>query len=278
VRDWTLGPEVNATRSLTVTFANPIDGQAVVVAKFIPRSVPATRAVLRFPRVVGAADAQCFYGLRFTGVFPDAVRRPGTVDLPDDSLTRNFGAVPELQLDKKPVSMVVRPSGSNPVELHPILRVADPVTVRPNVRWMIGRRADVVGEVGWTGEGDGPAVIPIDVPERLILSDLTGPDWHARTRAGSRVEVWLKQPSRTGTLTWRSSLPITTDLIDLPIAADTTGANRITIHAVDGWDISVLPAPGLSVRPLNGGGYEVTTWPGVRSVRVQVKLHQIGQK
>jgi hypothetical protein len=142
------------------------------------------------------------------------------------------------------------------------------------VTWTIGLRADVRGSVTWVASGELPAVIPIDLPDRVTLTDLTNPDVYTRVRTGSRIDAWLKRPLKSGALSWQGSVPCGTSGVELPV----NGAGRIVVRPATGWSISIPPTPGILVEPAEGGGFSVTAGPGVRTVPVRVQPPVFAEK
>jgi hypothetical protein len=268
VRNWKIGPEVAGFRTLTLTFANPIENRAVVSIKFVPNCVPSNHPVLRFPQV---DDAEAVYGIRCQGISADFPTRGGTEEIPIEAVVREFGKVPELQLDQKPATLALRPLGPEPVALRPTIHpTAGPTEWVQTVQWTVGPRADAEGSVQWSSTGEAPAAVPFDLPVAMNLSDLTGLDVYARTRSGSRVIAWLKKPTKTGSFTWRSSQPVNKGEAELPVPA-AAGVVRFLVRPADGWTISVLPSAGVIVEPTKQSEFAVTTGPGVRSVRILVR-------
>lgn len=222
--------------------------------------------------MIGVADVDTAFGIRLNGVTAIAVGREGTTDLRPEELMARSGNEPDLRLDTKPVDVAFRPNRSGVVEVRPVLRTADEHTVlRQSVQWTIGLRADVEGAVTWTATGPGPVVIPFDLPVGVALTDLTGPDVAKRSVNGSRVEVWLKKPAKSGTIVWRGTRSVVSDEFRVPVVPGLAETVRIGIRPRTGWTIIVPPAAGVTVETDAAGGFHLTAGGGVNSVRVGVK-------
>ncbi|OWK44424.1 hypothetical protein [Fimbriiglobus ruber] len=265
LRDLRVGPGADGWQRVEIVFREPIDGRVLIVFHLFPQHPLGPRPLVRFPRAVGAVRENTLFGLRLTGAAADDVARAGVIDYPAEAMAKDkdFAGVPELGLDKAaPDRAFQQVAGPSP-EVRPVLRPANATGgATAQVTWTVGPRADAEGAI--RVDAPGTSVVEFDLPETVKLTDVWCPDLYAWNRAGARVRVWLRKPTRDVTVRWTGVLDGYANLnakpdpatIDLPFPVARSAPQSpiaVRVRAADGW--AVVPQLVPKVDPRGGGDY-----------------------
>jgi hypothetical protein len=236
VKSWNVGALTNGWLPITVKLQSPVDGRIAVVMTARSRKLLSLRPTLRFPRSADAPDVErdSFFAVRTNGATLDAMTSTGTVDLPVDTLNKDFASLPELNLEKAPQRVLRRTTNAS-TELKPQLSLPASATGGDiEIAYTLGRRIGAEGQLKASiKEG---AVLEFDLPAAMKVYDVIGPAIAGWGRAGNRVQIWFKQ--------------------------GTAGEVEATFHGALNYD---LLAPGG--RPPDGGiDLPLPRWPATASL------------
>jgi hypothetical protein len=256
LKDWRLGPAVPGWHRLDLDFQTPVAGRFVVLMHLVQVRPGSRQPTLRFPRTIGAGPVEALYGVRMNGVVAADLPRTGVIDYPVDAMVKEFAVIPELGLDRSPPDRAFQraPSGPAP-ELRPVLQpVAERPTWSAEVDWSVGPRVTADGIVRLTLPA-GLSVAEFDLPD-VLLDEVRAPDLATWVRSGSRVQLWLKKPTRELTVRWSGRLtgPAAKGEktgIGLPVPRPPAGpgTTALRVRPVEGWLALPEPAPGVRWQP-----------------------------
>lgn len=244
LRDWSLAPGPAGWQMLSVGLQAPAEGRFAVVFRMTAKRPGSARPVLRSPRALGVTRADGFAAVRAGGVVIADLPRGGVIDFPTVELVRRFGTVPELGLDRPPDRAFQRLAGQV-AELRPVLRPAgEASTGSAEVTWTVGAKIGAEGTVTLARPG-GSAVVEFDLPPTVRVDDVRGANVFAWSRAGSRVQAWLRKPARDAMVRWIGGLiarPADGVVFELPVP-------KVIADAVAPVGVKVRPTGGWAVEP-----------------------------
>ena len=266
VRNWTVGPEAGGWKPVRVELARPAEGRFLVLLEAVPAKPPTRRPVLRFPRFItpdGVTGSDGVFGLRARGVTVEDLGRTGVIDFAADALTREFGSIPELRLDRGGPVQAYRPVGTVS-ELRPVLRPgAEPPAFTTDTTWRVGPlRADAEGTVRWAAR-EPASLVEFALPGVRVLEVRgdEGADVTSWGQTAGRVRVWLRKPAKDGRVTWTGTLapapagkPVSEPLaFEPPTPKPVDGklaAEAVRVHPADGWAVRVERDKGWHPVPV----------------------------
>lgn len=245
LRDWRIDPAQAGWRKLTLQLQAPTEGLVTVAVRLYPKQSGGATPTLRFPRAIEVSQSESYFALRLDKVTTTDLPRVGVIDLTADALARDFGAVDEL--GAAPLDLVFRRAGTETPEVRPVLRsTAEAPTGFAETVWTCGPRAEAQGIV--QSSRPGQTSFEFDLPAGVQLHSLRGPDLQAWGRIGSRVQVWLKKPTREVTVRWTGS--VAEPLAELPFARLVgIGPATMKVRAADGW--MIVPQQTRGLKPLS---------------------------
>jgi len=257
IRNWKAGPAANGMIPIDVRLQSPVEGRFTLVLRGCSTWLPTTRPVLTFPRSadVAEADRDSFHAVRIAGVVSEGVAIAGAIDYPAEAVARDFAKVPEFNFAKSPPARVVRRAGGKATELRPILAAG--VGYQPlagEVGYTIGRRVEAEGAMRASAKESG--AVEFDVPAGLIPHDVWAPGLAGWGRFGSRIQVWLNQPSADVIVRWAGHWPNATSP-DGTIALPLPRWPSATAKLADPVQVRVRPAPEWTVAPLAVAGLKI---------------------
>jgi hypothetical protein len=262
VRGWVAGDGAGGGTAVDVRLQQPTDGRVALVMRAVPtRPLPDT-PVLRYPRaLVPATDRDGVYGVRFAGVRVDGMALAGAIDFPPDALgkevAKDFPPVPELALDRAPPERVMRRAGAEEVELRPTLVPTTGLAVAAlEVTFTGGPRVEADGAARAAGAETG--CLQFDVPAGCEVRDVRAPELMGWARSGTRLQVWLRQPTADLTVRWAGTVPVRDGVAGLspprwPAGVPPTDPPVVRIRAADGYAVAPRVTAGWHPKPSGGG-------------------------
>ena len=251
VRSWKLAPAANGWQTLTIEAQNLVDGAATIAFRLVPHAPLSVRPALFAPRAYGASVVSSYVGVRLRDAVVERWNKENLIDFPADAIARDFATVPELLLEKQPLSRSFRREGTGVPAVRPILRgTVEPVPTGQEIIWTIGPRADVAGTVRWPRDVAAFA-LDFEIPGAVTPTDVQATDIIGWARKGNRVRVWFRSEVKEPTVRWsgiwsgyiaNSVKPV--EAVELPTVTGTS----VRVRAFDGWVI--VPQANRNAKPL----------------------------
>ncbi|MFO0803356.1 MAG: hypothetical protein U0791_09580 [Gemmataceae bacterium] len=240
VRDWSVGKDANGSRPLTIDLLAPAHGRLLVTLECEPRTPPVRQPVLAFPRPAGMTREFAVYGLRAGGNIVESIGRTGVIDFAADALIREFGSVPDLRLTPAAPLTAFSPRAGEIAELRPVLRsTGTPPIANHDATWSVEKeRATGRGALAWSTP-DAVVLIEFQLAGRIV--EVRGTDIAAWSQTDGHVQVWMKKPSKDGTLEWTATAPAS-GLFEVPLPKLANGrdaAQVVRIRTGTGWGVRV---------------------------------------
>ncbi len=234
LKDWSLETTPTGTRA-TLVLRQPARGVLATTFRLVSRARPSARPALAIPRTVTGDTIASHLGVRLSGVTAESWQNEHLLDVPADSVGREFAAVPELEFDRA-LARSLRREGTNPPVARPLLRgPAPPLAPSSELVWSLGSRAEVIGSGSAAGVV-GP-VVECPLPPGITVVDVDAADLAGWERAGNRLRVWFKTDVREPNWKWFGSWPA--------YAPGTT------------FELPPVPAATYRVRPAEGAAIAV---------------------
>jgi len=252
LKKWTAGKPANGWCPVTVALQNPSDGRIAMIVKLKPRKLLSVRPTLRVPRSTDAADAERESDIGFRlqgGLVIDSMTATAAIELPADSIGKDFTSIADLMLDKQPLQQFYRRTTNATPEWKPLL--GTPALAKGDsleIAYILGRKVEATGRITATIR-DG-AVLEFDFPAAFKLHELTGKNLGGWSRYGNRVTLWFAAGT-TGAIE---------AIFHGSLAADGVGPNGTTLEG--GIDLPLprwLSSNGTAAKPL---GLEIGPAPG----------------
>ncbi|MGL4421754.1 MAG: hypothetical protein ACRCZF_13890, partial [Gemmataceae bacterium] len=210
LRDWTILPGPNGERVLNLGFQVPLEGRATIVLKLFPLAPLARRPSLRVPHWLDLPLTDRFVAVRLQRTSSDAWEKEALIDFPAEALLRDFAAVPELQLDRRPPTRAFRTEGTGVPRLRPTLKLPrEPDPVQHELSWFLAPQAELEGTVRFLREGP-QSVAEWELPAGVTLVDVRSPDLVNYHRSGDRVRAWFRNAAREVSVQYRAVRTIPT--------------------------------------------------------------------
>ena len=259
IRSWKLGPASNGFSALDIRLQSPVEGRFTLIVRGDSTRLPNAKPVLAFPRAADVPEVErdSFHAVRLNGLKSESLAVSGAIDYPADAAAREFPKLPEFQFAKLPPGRVVRRAAGKATEFRPSLLSNPPfLPLAAEVIYTIGRRIGVEGAMQVAARESG--AVEFDLPTGLILHDVWAPNLAGWSRSGSRVQVWLTQPSADVIVRWAGQLSTSLDgetVVELPAPRWPSSVAKLAEPILDrvrpapGWMIQFLPVDGLIAKP-----------------------------
>jgi hypothetical protein len=270
LRGWRVGPPAaGGRRPLVLDFAAPVGGAWQVNLELVPRAPFPAAFALPFPGAVGPQAVPPVFAWRAQGVELTDTRPAVAVALTPESFLKDHWQPARVEADPRPPTAAYQRSAPGAA---PVVRVRTaagyPLAGRPRERatsavaWRVGpRRAEVEAAARVSVPGGRVSLVEWDVPTTVTVTEVHGPDVHAWSRAGKRLQVWLARPTAEAAVQWSGSVarPAGPGRFDVPLirprAVLTGGTLRVT--ARDGLALAPVLSTNLTeTAPPSAGGRE----------------------
>jgi hypothetical protein len=258
VRDWTTGATAGGWTPIDVTLQQPLDGRLLVVLRAVPARPLSAAPPLRFPRAAGLPDADrdTLCAVRVGSLSVSGMSLVGAFDFPADALTKDFPPVPEFGFDRSGPNRVVRRAANADPELRPQLAPASAVTSRSvELGYTIGKWVEAEGVV--RAAGDSLRHAEFDLPAGCDVRSVRADGLGGWTRAGDRIQLWLRQPTDELTVRWAGTLPTAGGVAELPVPT-AGGAASVRVRPAEGWAVAPQTVNGVQPKPAHGGEFTYT--------------------
>lgn len=258
VRDWTLDPPgPDGWRVLNFRLQTPVEGKATLAVRCGATAPLSAKPILLFPKLLGVTAGEQAFAVRTTGLTAAAWEKTGLIDFPAESAMKDATAVPELQLDRRPVGRVFRRDGiAEPVLKPTLVPPTETTPVKQGVAWGIGPRLTVTGSATFAANVAAAAFAP---PPGVTVTAVRGPGLAGWASADGRVRPWFKPGTPEPGVMWEGTFAA-------PDPANPPLPPGAVVRALDGWVLvsgekpQAAPPPGdrtvtvaESLRPAPGG-------------------------
>jgi hypothetical protein len=258
VKDWS----VNSERVLMVEFQASLTGTIHLLLECVPSRPLSLRPTLQFPSVLDVGESDYYAALRLRGaeLAPD-FERHGVTDLSTESFLRDVWRPARAENSPAPVTRAFRRTKKGTIVFRPTLRPAQPSSAGTQelIGWFGAGGIRLRGTAQWTAAGQPLTFVEWEVPPAVVIDDVRGLGLHYWTRAGGRVQVWLREPRTHVNLVWFGRLPRSGPITDsqvfewpaIRLAGVGTQSSQIRLRAAEGWAVGPENAPqlGPSIAP-----------------------------
>jgi hypothetical protein len=244
LKDWSIEPTPAGTR-LALALRQPARGTLVTTFRLAMRAGHSHRPALMIPRTATGETTASHLGVRLVGVAAENWQNENLLDVPADTVGREFAAVPELEFDRT-LARSLRREGANPPVARPSLRgPAIPVATVHELVWSLGPRAEVAGTA--LAFGVAAPAIECDLPPGVTVTDVVAADLAGWEHDGHRLRAWFKSDTRDPGLKWYGTWPafVAGPVVELPGVPGAT----VRVRPVEGAALAATNAAAIKWLP-----------------------------